>query len=126
MGVNMLEHKPNLDELLIEAPAPEKISKENLPEIVKDQVSNITILDEQIQKALAKAGSARDAAQTAYSKSAGLFHKKMQLRVCKLLLKILEMQPQITQKVKNYFLIVYRKWQKLKKLYYPLVVCLLP
>ena len=64
------KNEPNLIE------TPEKISEENLPEIIDDQVNNIKILDRQIQKALKNAGNAREAAEIAANMSAGWFHKK--------------------------------------------------
>ena len=55
---------------------PEKVSEENLPEIIDGQVNNIKVLDKQIQKALKSAGNARDAAETAANMSAGFWHRK--------------------------------------------------
>jgi hypothetical protein len=55
---------------------PEKVSEENLPEIIDGQVNNIKVLDKQIQKALKSAGDAREAAETAANMSAGFWHRK--------------------------------------------------
>lgn len=55
---------------------PEKVSEENLSEIIGDQVNNIKVLDKQIQNALKNAGDAKDAAKKAANMSAGFWHRK--------------------------------------------------
>lgn len=70
MEENMSKNQLNLIDV------PEKISEENLPEIIDGQVNNIKVLDNQIQKALKSAGSAREAAETASNMNAGFWHRK--------------------------------------------------
>lgn len=69
-NTNMSKNDLNLTDV------PEKISEENLPEIINGQVNNIKVLDKQIQKALKSAGNAREAAETAANMSAGFWHRK--------------------------------------------------
>ena len=69
MEENMSKNQLNLIDV------PEKISEENLPEIIDGQVNNIKVLDNQIQKALKSAGSAREAAETASNMNAGFWHR---------------------------------------------------
>lgn len=54
----------------------DNINESQVPSIIRDQFSKLSVLRENIEKASEKAKQAQDSAKSAKNKSAGLFHKK--------------------------------------------------
>lgn len=69
MGVKMKKKIETFDEV------GQNVTEKNLPEVISTQVENLKELDQKVQSALEKAGTAKEAATVAYFKDAGFFHR---------------------------------------------------